>query len=558
MSNPAERTVIATTIELPSKGTSSHGDNNEDKWWEEDVSKQFPIKIIREISDSVNVEVDKPHEGWIIKTTLKNFNMDGISSIYSKENELMATLTFVNGIATGPCTIYKDGVLYFKGYFIDGYREGKGEEYAKNGTEATEGFYRRGKKLNIFPSKEMGRGYWEVYDEKGKITHICQKDDLGNNDGFCYFFSNGKIDHVSLFKEGEEKTLLKKFSDNGMQEYKHHGMVFEGNYFNSLEMGYPRKADRAYMREDGSIRMSTGSAKENGIFYQAKMLSQVVLKNRSLALILFLVTSLIFCALFLFGYLRGGPYEIGYEQESYNVESGNKNHLLKFSLSNYPNLKTISIGEHCFKKAKSFHIDGLPQLNRLIIGMNSFTHDGSSTGENAPDSFSITNCESLQMINLGSRNFEYFTGHFNLNNLKSLTFLKIESYCFQHVKGEFNLKGAPSIQSILIGDYSFSSITSVRFDGLNELKKIRIGRRSFTHLKMDDNYDKSKSFHILNCGSLELLEIGSDSFFDFAGLFELRNLSSLQFVQIGRLDFASFNFEMGDFKIEGRASSYPY
>ena len=143
MSNPAERTVIATTIELPSKGTSSHGDNNEDKWWEEDVSKQFPIKIIREINDSVNVEVDKPHEGWIIKTTLKNFNMDGISSIYSKENELMATLTFVNGIATGPCTIYKDGVLYFKGYFIDGYREGKGEEYAKNGTEATEGFYRR-------------------------------------------------------------------------------------------------------------------------------------------------------------------------------------------------------------------------------------------------------------------------------------------------------------------------------------------------------------------------------------------------------------------------------
>ena len=93
---------------------------------------------------------------------------------------------------------------------------------------------------------------------------------------------------------------------------------------------------------------------------------------------------------------------------------------------------------------------------------------------------------------------------------------------------------------------------------MNELKKIRIGRKSFTHLKMDDNYDKSKSFHILNCGSLELLEIGSDSFFDFAGLFELRNLSSLQFVQIGRLDFASFNFRMGDFKIEGRASSYPY
>ena len=76
-------------------------------------------------------------------------------------------------------------------------------------------------------------------------------------------------------------------------------------------------------------------------------------------------------------------------------------------------------------------------------------------------------------------------------------------------------------------------------DGLNQLKSLKIGINSFTQVKeteWDDDweeaYDKasnqSKSFHILNCKSLESIEIGQCSFADFGGEFELKNLPSLQ------------------------------
>ena len=45
--------------------------------------------------------------------------------------------------------------------------------------------------------------------------------------------------------------------------------------------------------------------------------------------------------------------------------------------------------------------------------------------------------------------------------------------------------------------------------------------------------DLSKSFHILNCESLESIQIGEYSFSDFGGEFELRNLPQLQSIQIG-------------------------
>ena len=52
--------------------------------------------------------------------------------------------------------------------------------------------------------------------------------------------------------------------------------------------------------------------------------------------------------------------------------------------------------------------------------------------------------------------------------------------------------------------------------------------------------DQWKSFHILNCESLESIQIGEYSFSDFAGEFELKNLPQLQSIQIGT--FGSHNY----------------
>ena len=118
------------------------------------------------------------------------------------------------------------------------------------------------------------------------------------------------------------------------------------------------------------------------------------------------------------------------------------------------------------------------------------------------------------------------------------------------------------IESIEIGDDCFGSVQTFQIDGLNRLKIIKIGNNSFTHVKgsdWDNNNnnvnsranDKSKSFHILNCESLESIDIGEYSFSDFAGEFELKNLPKLQSIQIGTKGKDSYNFYYSSFVIRG-------
>ena len=90
-----------------------------------------------------------------------------------------------------------------------------------------------------------------------------------------------------------------------------------------------------------------------------------------------------------------------------------------------------------------------------------------------------------------------------------------------------------------------------KIDGLNRLKTIKIGKRSFTQKKNSGGYDSSKSFHILNCESLESIQIGQYSFSDFGGEFELKNLPQLQSIEIGAIGSSSDNFYNSSFVIRG-------
>ena len=136
----------AFNIELTTISVKGYGNNVIYTWWEYNVSEQFPIKSVNETNGPVTIEVDKPHEGCIIRTSLKNSKMEGESYIYSNDNVLMAKLTFVDGVATGPCSIYNNGYLFFSGYFENGYREGRGKEYDKDGKLVSDGYYSKGKK----------------------------------------------------------------------------------------------------------------------------------------------------------------------------------------------------------------------------------------------------------------------------------------------------------------------------------------------------------------------------------------------------------------------------
>ena len=106
-----------------------------------------------------------------------------------------------------------------------------------------------------------------------------------------------------------------------------------------------------------------------------------------------------------------------------------------------------------------------------------------------------------------------------------VTDLVISSNCFNEMN-ELNLSNFDGLQSIEIGDNCFESVKTFKIDGMKKLKCLKIGKDSFTQVKQiewESDYEaaeerankSSKSFHILNCESLESIEIGKSSFADF-------------------------------------------
>ena len=109
----------------------------------------------------------------------------------------------------------------------------------------------------------------------------------------------------------------------------------------------------------------------------------------------------------------------------------------------------------------------------------------------------------------------------------------------------------------LISNYKFTNIRECKINGLRRLKTLRILENSFVersdsaHFLNSVTEDNEKSYHILNCDSLESIKIGEYSFCDFAGEFELKNLPQLQSIQIGAVRSYSCNFYGSSFVIRG-------
>ena len=115
----------------------------------------------------------------------------------------------------------------------------------------------------------------------------------------------------------------------------------------------------------------------------------------------------------------------------------------------------------------------------------------------------------------------------------------------------FDFSRFTRVESIEIGDDCFYYVKTFKIDRLNRLKTIKISKNSFTQKKGSNGNNSSKSFHILNCESLESIQIGQYSFSDFGGEFELKNLPQLQSIQIGTIGSSSYNFYSSSFVIRG-------
>ena len=137
--------------------------------------------------------------------------------------------------------------------------------------------------------------------------------------------------------------------------------------------------------------------------------------------------------------------------------------------------------------------------------------------------------------------------------------LKLSDNC---VLVDWDVSWLLNLESIEIGNDCFESVQTFKIDGLNQLKTIKIGNNSFTQVKeadwknnwkeaMNRANNSSKSFHILNCESLESIQIGEYSFSDFAGEIELKNLPQLRSIQIGTIGSYSHDFYYSSLMLGG-------
>ncbi|KAK8802889.1 hypothetical protein WA171_006560 [Blastocystis sp. BT1] len=154
-------------------------------------------------------------------------------------------------------------------------------------------------------------------------------------------------------------------------------------------------------------------------------------------------------------------------------------------------LKRIDIGDGCFTEVDRFVIDGLTELESLVIGDRSFELDEYNR---EGSKCLLMNCARLRQIHIGKNSFFWYES--------------------------FELKNLPSLISIQLDDEAFYWCHSVVFENLNQLQSIILGNIA---LACDYNTTESNELIMKNLPSLSMINGG----FWHIGKVTLKNIPSL-------------------------------
>ena len=428
---------------------------------------------------------------------------EGICYYYDTKGNISHVTEVQEGIENeynGYCKIYDEPhKVWFEGLVKNGIRQGLGREYNCSRSVASEVFYEDGKKLR----REVDcrkKGYWKEYDEQDQIVNICKRDENGTFCGICYRYNtNGKIIRISEWKDGKETTLIKTFNGNQMTEFRNGVKYYEGEFIDSLYLDYMRNGQGKEFDANGRTMIY------KGYFVNGKRHGRGALyKNKKIA--------------YDGDWIRGRK-----KKKYYAMVWGHSIVCIVFIVSIIVVMYIINVWM------------GISFTVVLIIALLCCLRWYYCRIRCGLD---------YQMAKLMHRpNLRYGNWYCRLTR---------EFYPPLYV------------ESIEIGNKCFSRVQAFKIDGLNRLKTIKIGNNSFTQVKQewfnsyhnDDEWNamlnnQSKSFHILNCESLESIQIGRYSFSDFAGEFELKNLPQLQSIHIGTIGCTSDNFFYSSFVIRG-------
>ena len=445
--------------------------------WNWCITNQFPISTIEKIdSENVILNIGSPHQGYTIQTKMRDGKLNGKATLKTMKNAIIAEFEYRSNELKGQCKLYYDsGELYFEGNLEDGYRQGPGKEYDENGNVIFEGYFEKGCRGNHCERMDGMKGYWKELDGNGNVISICQKNKNGMNKGLCYFFESGSLDRVSICKNNKEISIVYRFENGKMIEYKDGVKCFEGYYEGSIGKGFSRIIGKEY------------DNKGKNVIYEGE-------------------------------FLNGKRYGLGtsYNEKSNEIEYGGE------WVEGFPKSK--------FKLLFAV----IPILSGLCIVVLTFTFP-------LPTILKWLIIIAVMIIGL-------FLYNYIRKSLNPVSFVTKD---FERTIWRKQYMHEYENDCVLFEDESYSEVQTFRIDGLNGFKGIKIGKNSYTQKMNSFGKDESKSFHILNCESLESIEIGEYSFSDFGGEFELKNLPQLRSIKIGTIGSGSYNFHGSSFIIRG-------
>lgn len=194
------------------------------------------------------------------------------------------------------------------------------------------------------------------------------------------------------------------------------------------------------------------------------------------------------------------------------------------TLSNLPTLQSLIIGDYkqlsnCFYNAP-LQLKDLPQLQKLVVGYNSFYNIFNSNLDNLPK---------LKQIQVGSSGFSCSIYAFSQKNglrfddqsyqvYSEADSLMIEpNSCNEEGLTELRFDGYNNMKSLIIGENSFTHVKTVNISAFDQLETIVIGKNGFTESpnSFGETLDK-KEFHITNCSSLTSLIVDRFAFSEYS------------------------------------------
>ena len=108
----------------------------------------------------------------------------------------------------------------------------------------------------------------------------------------------------------------------------------------------------------------------------------------------------------------------------------------RIDLSKYFNLKNVSIGNDCFFYQDVLNLTGLHSLERVMIGMNSFTKKKDYSGNDANRKLYVKNCDALKELKIGRYSFSDYSV-IEIENVNSLELIEMGDMIYESVNFYF-------------------------------------------------------------------------------------------------------------------------